>query len=103
LILGIQDEWEEAFEQESAFLDDPEAVEETLDEAIEFFVAAAAAGQTQEALRCIQDSSSTEALEPLVVALKMDLGEDVTVAAEIKEVASDVLDRIEARREEQSD
>jgi hypothetical protein len=33
----------------------------------------------------------------------MDLGEDVTVAAEIKEVASDVLDRIEARREEQSD
>jgi tetratricopeptide (TPR) repeat protein len=102
-ILGAQEKWEEAFEHASSFLENPEVVEEFLDAVIDFFVAAAAAGQTQEALRCIQDSSSTEALEPLVVALKMDLGEDVTVAAEIKEVASDVLDRIEARREEQSD
>lgn len=99
-ILGAQDEWEEAFEQASAFLKDPEAVEETLDEAIDFFVGAATAGQTQEALQCIQKSSSTGVLEPLVVALKMDLGEEVTVAAEIKEVASDVLERIEERREE---
>jgi len=102
-ILGAQNKWEGALDHTSVYLENPEIVGETLDDAIEFFVAAAATGHPQEALQCIQGSPSTEVLEPMVVALRMDQGEDVTIAAEIEEVASDVLERIEERREERSE
>lgn len=102
-ILGARDEWGDALDHASIYLEDPEIVGETLDDAIDFFVAAAAAGYTEEALQCIQNSPSTEALEPMIVALKKDQGEDLTVATEIEEVAKDVLERIESRREERSE
>ncbi len=38
-------------------------------------------------------------MEPLVVGLRMCLGEDVQIATEIMEIGKDVVKRIEERRE----
>ncbi len=60
----------------------------------------AGAGHGQEALRCLEESPSMDALEPLAWALRLDAGEKVTVAPEIMEVAKDILAKIRENREE---
>jgi hypothetical protein len=59
----------------------------------------AARGYEREAFEILKESSWAEALEPVVVALRLRLGEDVKAAAEIMEVAKDVVKRIEEMRD----
>jgi len=99
LILGALAKWDEAFETCPTSLNDKEVVEKYKRDLINFLIKAASAGKSQEALRILTDSQAASLLEPLVVALRMDLGEKVLVAQEIKEVAEDVLKKIEKGRQ----
>ena len=58
----------------------------------------AASGRTAETLRVLESSRFAPEIEPLLVALRLDLGETVNVAQEVEEVAKDVLADIEAAR-----
>lgn len=80
------------------YLEKTEMVEKTVNSTTELFVHVAAAGYGREALKILVESPSAEILEPLVVGLRMYVGEDVKVAAEIMEVGKDVVKRIEERR-----
>jgi type IV secretory pathway ATPase VirB11/archaellum biosynthesis ATPase len=80
-------------------LSEIEIVADNTAEVIAFFIRAAAAGHSARSARLIADSPSAQALEALVVALRMDAGEDVSVAVEIKEVAQDLVKRIREARE----
>jgi tetratricopeptide (TPR) repeat protein len=60
----------------------------------------AAKGFAKPVLTHLQGSPSAEPLEPLLVGLRLYLGEEVVAAAEIMEVAKDVVKRIEDRRVE---
>jgi tetratricopeptide (TPR) repeat protein len=62
----------------------------------------AAGGATSAVLDRIVASPLAPEVEPLLVALRMDLGEQVDVAREIQEVARDILAQIEAERAELS-
>lgn len=73
-------------------------VEKTIDGAIQLSVELAAAGQGKEALDLLENSEAVRYLEPLVIGLKMYLGEEVKTAPEIKEVAKDIVKRIEERK-----
>ena len=75
-------------------------VKEALDASIELLIELAASGYEKEVLEIVRDSASAEILEPLVVGLRLFVGEDVKVAAEIMEVGKDVVKRIEQQREE---
>ncbi len=98
-ILGAQDKWPEALECTTLFLQDTEMVAASLNEIIAFFIDAAAAGFAAEALACIEASPCAETLETMAFALRLFQDETVDVALEIREVAKDVVERIEARRE----
>jgi len=74
-------------------------VERTIEDAIELFVELSASGQPKEALKLLLDSEASKHLEPIVVGIKIYIGEDVKTAPEIKEVAKDVVKRINARVE----
>jgi tetratricopeptide (TPR) repeat protein len=96
-ILGRMGKWDEALSVVPRFL---RPGKEARVEAgvIDFFIDAAAAGQAAPVLKLLVDSGAALELEPLVAALRMLLGEDLTIAAEIAEVANDVKLRIEQRR-----
>ena len=81
------------------YFSDAERVEKSADDAIELGVALAAADLAKEALTLIQRSPSAKFLEPLIVGLRVALGEDVKAAAEILEVGKDVAERIQQRIE----
>ncbi len=70
----------------------------SIEDAIQLIVELAAAGAGKEALDILEDSPAARSLEPLIVGLKMLLGEDVKAAYEVKEVAKDVVHRIEEHR-----
>jgi len=61
---------------------------------ITLFIELAAKGGAPKALAVLRKSACAEILEPLVVALRLYVGENVKVAAEIKEIAKDVVERI---------
>ncbi|MDO9111911.1 MAG: hypothetical protein Q7U40_14725, partial [Desulfatirhabdiaceae bacterium] len=79
------------------YIQDTACVEKTIEDAIELFVSLAASGQAKEALELLLNSQAQKHLEPLVVGLKLYIGEDVKTAIEIREVAKDVVKRIEER------
>jgi tetratricopeptide (TPR) repeat protein len=54
----------------------------------------AAGGQAQTAIEIIESSSAQQALEPLLIGLRLFLGEKVNAAAELLEVGKDVAKRI---------
>ena len=58
----------------------------------------AASGRTDEVLGILSASRLATEIEPLLVALRLDLGETVDVAQEIEEVAHDILADVEALR-----
>lgn len=60
----------------------------------------AAIGYEREVLDILKKSPWAETLEPVVVALRLCLGEDVKAAAEVMEVAKDVVKQIEEMRDE---
>lgn len=91
---------QEALKSAAKYLADTDTVRKTMKNAIDLFVDLAACGQAREALQVITDSPSYEQLEPLAVGIRLFLGEDVKVAAEIQEIGHDVAQRIERRAKE---
>ena len=78
----------------------PEVIERDVGGTAERLISLAARGCTSNILSLLRESPSAGLLEPLVVGLRLYLGEDVKAAAEIMEVAKDVVKRIEERREQ---
>lgn len=97
-ILGALGKTDNALEHAKRYVRDTAAVEKTIEDAIELFVELAAAGKAKEALDLLENAEAIKHLEPLAVGLRMYLGEEVKTAPEIKEVAKDVVKRIEARK-----
>ena len=89
----------EAMEVVKKYVGDIKRVKKSVDNATNLFVELAAGGFGREALEVLQGSPSAEILEPLVVGLRLFVGEDVKVAVEIMEVGKDVVKRIEELRE----
>jgi tetratricopeptide (TPR) repeat protein len=98
-VLNAQGKGNESFEAAKKYIQDAVFVEKTIEDAIELFVELAASGYAKEALGILVNSPSEKHLEPLVVGLKLYIGEDVKTAVEILEVAKDVVKKIEERRE----
>jgi tetratricopeptide (TPR) repeat protein len=90
--LGKEDK---ALEFARKYLEDVEVVKKSIDDAVNLFSEFAARGLAKEALEVLGKSDSAKVLEPLVVGLRLYLGEDVKAAMEIMEVAKDVVKRIE--------
>ena len=99
-VLYLSGKGDEALKEGETYLSDRDTVNKTIDDAIDLFVGLAATEYAPEAVRILQESPSADLLEPLVVGLRLYLGEDVKSATEILEVAKDVVQRIEERHEE---
>jgi len=99
-ILCAKGEMSEALKAMKICLDDRKVVKETVEYMIDLFVELAAGGHAKEALKVLCESPSADVLEPLVVGLRLFIGEEVSAAAEILEVGKDVKKRIEERRDE---
>ena len=97
-ILAAMGKGREALESATTYVKKAEIVEETIEEAIELFVELAAAGYAKEALDILVNSPAEKYLEPLVVGLRLYVGEDVKTSIEISEVAKDLVKRIEEQR-----
>lgn len=87
----------EALDFAKTYIQNEAEVKRSIDNAIELFVALAASGHAKEALSILVNSPAKKHLEPLVVGLKLYVGEDVNAAAEILEVAKDVVEKIKER------
>ena len=87
----------EALVPAKKYIQDDTFVEQSIDDAIQLFVVLAAAGYTKEALDILVNSPAAKHLEPLVAGLRLFIGEKLTTAVEILEVAKDVVKRIEER------
>ena len=96
-ILSAVGKGSEALESAGKYIQNTDLVESSIEDAIELFVELAASGHAKKALDLLVNSPVRNHLEPLVVGLKLYMGEDVKTATEIKEVASDVVKRIEKR------
>ncbi len=99
-ILAAQGKSAEALHLAEKCLRDPKAVNDWTDEAIDLFVTLGAISCRREAVKILDNSASREILEPLLVGLKLYLGEAVITAAEILEIGEDVRQRIVERGEE---
>jgi DNA polymerase III delta prime subunit len=97
-IQSALDKGHDALAHAKQYIQDTATVEKTIDDAIQLFVELAAAGEGKEALTLLENSEAAQHLEPLAVGLKMYLGEEVKTAPEIKEVAKDIVKRIEERK-----
>jgi tetratricopeptide (TPR) repeat protein len=96
-ILSAIGKGKEALPSARRYIQDSVLVENTIEDAIELFVELATSGYAKEALDILVNSPVQQHLEPLVVGLKYFIGEDVKTAAEIQEVANDIVKRIEER------
>jgi len=97
-ILGALGKGSESLESTGRNILDTHLVENNIEDAIELFVELAASGLAKEALGILEHSDAERHLEPLVVGLKLYVGEDVKTAPEIREIAKDVVKRIEERK-----
>jgi tetratricopeptide (TPR) repeat protein len=69
-----------------------------LGDAIQLLIDLAALGKEREAWDLLRGSPAEAKMEPMAVALRTLLGEDLKVAVEIFEIAKDVVKRIETRK-----
>ena len=90
--------FQDAFVSAEKYLADVASVKNTITDAIALFVDLTARGQAPRALQVLQDSPARQELEPLIIGIRIFLGEEVKVAAEILEIGRDVAQRIEQRR-----
>jgi len=88
----------EALALAEGYLQDESFVEKTIGRAIELFVELAAAGYAREASGLLADAPAARRLEPLAAGIGMFTGADVKTAMEIREVAADIVKRIEAQQ-----
>ncbi|MCX5770485.1 MAG: hypothetical protein NTZ09_09475, partial [Candidatus Hydrogenedentes bacterium] len=102
-ILCSMNKGEEALAPAEKYFGDAALVSKNIDEAIELGVQLAVAGVAWEAVKMIEESPSAEYLEPLIVGLRVYLGEEVKAAAEILEVGKDVAKRISERKKNESE
>ncbi|GAF92100.1 unnamed protein product, partial [marine sediment metagenome] len=102
-ILGGVGKGQEALGHVKFFVENRKLVEMYIFDAMTLFTRIAALGFGREALEVLQASPSAEILEPLVVGLRLFVGEDVKVAAEIMEVGKDVMKRIQERQDKVQD
>ena len=97
-ILGDQNNWQDAWDLIpvilSADLDDP-----FLQLFTDFCIDGAAAGHARKLLDLVTETPAADPLEPLLIGLRVSLGEAPTVAQEILEVGTDVAERIRRRAE----
>lgn len=98
LVLAEQGKWAQAWETIRPLLDatsDSKAAQERATEFVtEFLIQAAAEGQARDALETLTTSKGAAALEPLIVGLRVYLGESPQVAKEILEIGHDIAERI---------
>lgn len=94
LVCATQGKWAEALQVVQGVLEAAADFEEARQRATDFLIQAAAAGHAREALELMVRSKSAEVLEPLVVGLRIYLGEMPQVAKEIVEIGQDVAERI---------
>ena len=98
-IQGALGSLQDALKTAEKYLADEKRVRHTVDDAVDLFVELAARGEGRGTLQVLLDSPSRKQLEPLVVGIRIFLGENVKVAAEIREIGLDVAKRIEERRD----
>jgi len=96
-ILGGLGKGEESFEIARNFLNDNDFVKRELKEITDYFIDAAAAGHADKAIRILEQHPDLQILEPVVVGLKIFIGEEFRTAQEIKEIGQDVAERIRER------
>jgi tetratricopeptide (TPR) repeat protein len=94
LVLAAQNKWKEAVQASRPVMDAAAEYKEAQKGITEFLIQAAAAGYAREALDLLQSSKGAVALEPLLVGLRIYLGEAPQVAKEILEIGKDVAERI---------
>ena len=94
LVLAAQDKWKEAVQVSRPLMDAAAEHKEAQKGITEFLIQAAAAGYAREGLDLLQNSKGATALEPLLVGLRIYLGETPQVAKEILEIGKDVAERI---------
>jgi tetratricopeptide (TPR) repeat protein len=97
-ILCAMNKGDEALAPAEKYFNDATLVSKRVDDAIELGVQLAVAGVARQAVDMLQESPSAAYLEPLIVGLKVFLGEEVKAAAEILEVGKDVAKRISERK-----
>lgn len=98
-VYGLAGRWDEAFDQIEQFIDDEAFVGTSLDDMLALIIDAGADGQAQRALNELSGTAAERAMEPLVVALKELAGDKYRAPQEVEEVKTDVLARIEDRRQ----
>ena len=94
LVCAARGNWAEAFEACRPVLDAAADFKPAQENATDFLIQAAAAGYAQEAIETLTASKGAGALEPLIVGLRIYLGETPQVAKEIVEIGQDVAERI---------
>lgn len=95
-ILGALEKWDEALRMLPVVLDAAAANIDAVKHATDFIILAAAKGHAQSALEILLTSKGQKALEPLVLGLRLFLGETEQKAQEIVEIGEDVVHRIRA-------
>lgn len=94
LVLAAQNKWNEAVQASQPVMDAAADFKEAQESITDFLIQAAAAGYAREGLELLQNSKGAAALEPLLVGLRIYLGETPQVAKEVLEVGQDVADGI---------
>ena len=90
---------EDALKILEKLLEDTAKTETAVEDMVNIFAELAAAGYASDASRILAGSESAIVLEPIGIALKMYIGEKVTVAPEIEQIAGDVLKTFTALKE----
>jgi len=91
---------QDALKSAATYVADAETVGCTLEDATSLFTELAGPGAGPAALQILLDSPSRDQLEPLVAGIRIFLGQEVNLAAEIKGIGSDLARRIKERRSE---
>ena len=97
-ILCAMNRGNEALASAQKYLQNSKLATEEIDDAIELFAGLTAAGCGRQALDMLVKSPVAGKIEPLIVGIKLYLGEQAQVATEILEIAKDVRDRIQSMR-----
>ncbi|MDA3916886.1 MAG: AAA family ATPase [Deltaproteobacteria bacterium] len=99
-LLGMRDQWENAFKESDFFINDKEFMENASKDVISFFIDAAVAGHSKYALEIIKGTLVETQMEPLVVALKIVAGITFHAPREVVEIAHDIVKKIEKSSEQ---
>jgi tetratricopeptide (TPR) repeat protein len=100
LILSARGSTDEALEYTRQCMRDSDFASQRRADVVELFISLAATDVASQASAILEGMSCKDDFEPLLVGLQLFTGKDVTAAAEVMEVARDVVKRIEKRRDE---